>query len=191
MGNCQAIDAATLAIQHPCGKVDKFYWPVSACEVMRMNPGHYVSLLISTTLCPTNTNNNKDKEEVPANNSSSSSISITNNNGNGNSVRLTRIKLLRPTDTLVLGQVYRLITAQDVMKGLSAKKHAKMNRNRPQSAEKPERVNEKPKRSELQKDNQVMKQERHRPRTTVSTNSAAARSRNWQPSLQSISEAGS
>ncbi|GAY38922.1 hypothetical protein CUMW_040400 [Citrus unshiu] len=117
MGNCQAIDAATLAIQHPCGKVDKFYWPVSACEVMRMNP--------------------------------------------------------------------------DVMKGLSAKKQAKMNRNRPQSAEKPERVNEKPKRSELEKDNQVMKQERHRPRTTVSTNSAAARSRNWQPSLQSISEAGS
>lgn len=112
MGNCQAIDAATLAIQHPCGKVDKFYWPVSACEVMRMNPGHYVALLISTTLCPTNTNNNKDKEEGPANNSSSSSISITNNNGNGNSVRLTRIKLLRPTDTLVLGQVYRLITAQ-------------------------------------------------------------------------------
>lgn len=108
------------------------------------------------------------------------------------------------------------------MKGLSAKKHAKINRNRPQSAEKPERVNEKPKRSELEKDNQVnfietiielfhlwtifeilfsyyikhvrvqvMKQERHRPRTTVSTNSAAARSRNWQPSLQSISEAGS
>ncbi|KAL9434269.1 hypothetical protein AB3S75_028991 [Citrus x aurantiifolia] len=190
MGNCQAIDAATLAIQHPCGKVEKFYWPVSACEVMRMNPGHYVALLISTTFCPTNANTNKDNEEGPAN-SSSSSISITNNNGNGNSVRLTRIKLLRPTDTLVLGQVYRLITAQDVMKGLSAKKHAKMNRNRPQSAEKPERVNEKPKRSELEKDNQVMKQERHRPRTTVSTNSAAARSRNWQPSLQSISEAGS
>lgn len=189
MGNCQAIDAATLAIQHPCGKVDKFYWPVSACEIMRMNPGHYVALLISTTLCPTNTNDNKEKEECPTN--SSSSISITNNNGNGNSVRLTRIKLLRPTDTLVLGQVYRLITTQDVMKGLSAKKYAKMNRNRPQSAEKPEGVNERPKRSELEKDNQVMKHERHRPRSTVSTNPAAARSRNWQPSLQSISEAGS
>ncbi|KAJ4712275.1 D-ribose-binding periplasmic protein [Melia azedarach] len=190
MGNCQAIDAATLVIQHPCGKVDKFYWPVSASEIMRMNPGHYVALLISTTLCPTNTNNNK--EECPNNNSSSGSSSNNNNNGNsGNSVRLTRIKLLRPTDTLVLGQVYRLITYEDVMKGLSAKKHAKMNRNRPQSAENQEKVNEKPRRSELEKENQVMKHERHRPRTTASANSAAARSRMWQPSLQSISEAGS
>lgn len=114
MGNCQAIDAATLVIQHPCGKVDKFYWPVSASEIMRMNPGHYVALLISTTLCPTNTNNNK--EECPNNNSSSGSSSNNNNNGNsGNSVRLTRIKLLRPTDTLVLGQVYRLITYEGML----------------------------------------------------------------------------
>lgn len=96
MGNCQAIDAATLVVQHPNGKVDKFYWAVSASEIMKMNPGHYVALLISTTLCQTN-----DKENCPV-----------KNDNNNNQVRLTRIKLLRPTDTLVLGQVYRLITTQ-------------------------------------------------------------------------------
>lgn len=99
MGNCQAIDTATLVIQHPSGKIEKFYWPVNASEIMRMNPGHYVALLISTTLCPTH-NNNTD--------------GCPTNSNNGNSVRLTRIKLLRPTDTLVLGQVYRLITTQGV-----------------------------------------------------------------------------
>lgn len=101
MGNCQAIDAATLVIQHPNGKVEKLYWAVSASEIMKINPGHYVALLISTTLCPLNrTNQDHDR---PNNN-------LKNNNSN--SVRLTRIKLLRPTDTLVLGQAYRLITSQ-------------------------------------------------------------------------------
>ncbi|XP_031277850.1 myb-like protein D [Pistacia vera] len=193
MGNCQAIDTATLVIQHPCGKVDKLYWPVNASEIMRMNPGHYVALLISTTLCPTNNNHTNNIDGCPNNNNNNSATATvvattTNNNGNnGNSVRLTRIKLLRPTDTLVLGQVYRLITTQDVMKGLWAKKHAKMNRNKPELAEKPERVHEKPK----SKDHQGKKHERNRPRTTSSTNTAAAKSRIWQPSLQSISEAGS
>ncbi|TXG75102.1 hypothetical protein ES332_1Z015800v1 [Gossypium tomentosum] len=50
----------------------------------------------------------------------------TSSKTNVNPVRLTRIKLLRPTDTLLLGHVYRLITTQEVMKGLYAKKHAKM-----------------------------------------------------------------
>lgn len=97
MGNCQAIDTATLVIQQPNGKVEKMYWPVSASEVMKTNPGHYVALLISTTLCTS-----KDKENCPN----------KSDNNNTNPVRLTRIKLLKPTDTLVLGQVYRLISAQ-------------------------------------------------------------------------------
>ena len=100
MGNCQAVDAATLVIQHPSGKVERLYWPVNASEVMKTNPGHYVALLISTTLCPS-----KDNENCPNKNDNN----ITNTN---NPVRLTRIKLLKPTDTLVLGQVYRLVTTQ-------------------------------------------------------------------------------
>lgn len=184
MGNCQAIDAATLVIQYPSGKAENFYWPVSASEVMKMNPGHYVALLLSTNLYPTNNNG-----ECPA-----------NTTANSTPLRVTRIKLLRPTDTLVLGHVYRLITTQEVMKVLCAKKQAKLKKNEPGSEEKPERVKEKQgsgldtkaRRSEQQKENQVTKNERSRPKTTTSTNSAAiARSRAWQPSLRSISEAGS
>ncbi|XVF12140.1 hypothetical protein REPUB_Repub08aG0088500 [Reevesia pubescens] len=183
MGNCQAIDAATLVVQHPCGKVDKFYWAVSASEIMRMNPAHYVALLISTTFYHHSTHTNDKCPDSTANN-------------NLNPVRLTRIKLLRPTDTLVLGQVYRLITTQEVMKGMSAKKHAKMKKNQQESTEK---LNEKAglirsetvaRRSELDKENKVSKHERHRPRSTSSNNSAA-RSKTWQPSLKSISEAAS
>ncbi|XWS60686.1 hypothetical protein CRYUN_Cryun07bG0057400 [Craigia yunnanensis] len=170
MGNCQAIDAATLVVQHPCGKVDKFYWHVSASEIMRMNPGHYVALLISTTLYHSSNN-----DKCPA--------SSTNNNVNP--VRLTRIKLLRPTDTLVLGQVYRLITTHEVMKGLCAKKHAKKPKEK--AGQRPETV---ARRSEPDKENKVSKHDRHRPRSTTSSNSAT-RSKTWQPSLQSISEVAS
>ncbi|KAF5734737.1 hypothetical protein HS088_TW15G00229 [Tripterygium wilfordii] len=164
MGNCQAIDAATLVIQHPNGKVEKFYWPLTANEVMKMNPGHYVALLLSTTLCP--------------------SGDLCSSANNENPVRLTRIKLLRPTDTLVLGQVYKLITTQEVMKGMSAKKFAKMKKTQSDSVEKIET-----RRSDKQEENQVTKQ---RTKTASPANSATtARSRTWQPKLQSISEAGS
>ncbi|KAA8542640.1 hypothetical protein F0562_023861 [Nyssa sinensis] len=140
MGNCQAIDNATLIIQHPCGRVEKLYWPVTASEVMKMNPGHYVALLLSTTTTTTTTNNHHHP------------------------VRITRIKLLRPTDTLVLGQVYRLITTQEVMKGLWAKKYAKMKNRQSESGEKPERVKEgpesgldtTPRRTEMENTNQVI-----------------------------------
>nr|XP_043629524.1 uncharacterized protein LOC122600806 isoform X3 [Erigeron canadensis] len=46
MGNCQAVDAAALVIQHPSGKIERMYWSISASEVMKMNPGHYVSIII-------------------------------------------------------------------------------------------------------------------------------------------------
>ncbi|KAJ6411705.1 hypothetical protein OIU84_008310 [Salix udensis] len=187
MGNCQAVDAATLVIQHPNGKVENLYWSVSASEVMKTNPGHYVALLLSTTLYPT------------SNNGGCPGTGTTNND----SLRVTRIKLLRPTDTLVLGHVYRLITNQEVMKGMWAKKQAKLKKNDPGSEEKPERVKEKQGtgldtkagRSEQEKKNQVaIKNERNRPRSRTPANSAAAaitRSRAWQPSLRSILEAGS
>ncbi|XP_038688348.1 uncharacterized protein LOC119987496 isoform X2 [Tripterygium wilfordii] len=166
MGNCQAIDAATLVIQHPNGKVDRFYWPITAIELMKLNPGHYVALLLSTALCP-------------------SADQCSNTTIKQNPVRVTRIKLLRPTDTLVLGQVYKLITTQ-VMKGLSAKKFAKMKKTQSDSAVKVET-----RRSE-QEENQVTKQRRRTTRTASPANSAiTARSRTWQPKLQSISEAGS
>ncbi|XVE85016.1 hypothetical protein DITRI_Ditri17bG0058600 [Diplodiscus trichospermus] len=112
MGNCQAIDAAALVIQHPCGRIERLYWPIPASEVMRMNPGHYVSLIIPL---PVSEEENKDQNHT---------------------VRFTRVKLLRPSDTLALGHAYRLITSQEVMKVLRAKKYAKTKRQQLESNKK-------------------------------------------------------
>uniref|UniRef100_A0A803PDL5 Uncharacterized protein n=1 Tax=Cannabis sativa TaxID=3483 RepID=A0A803PDL5_CANSA len=110
MGNCQAIDAAALVIQHPCGKIERLYWTISASEVMRLNPGHYVSLIIPLPI----SDQHQDKE----NHHQQQTEEIK-------TVRFTRVKLLRPTETLALGHAYRLVTTQEVMKVLRAKKYAK------------------------------------------------------------------
>lgn len=88
MGNCQAIDNAALLLQHPNGKVEKLYSSVTAHQIMKINSGHYVSLLLTTTTTATN---------------------------NKTPVRVRRIKLLKPNDSLVLGQIYRLVTAQGLL----------------------------------------------------------------------------
>lgn len=93
MGNCQAIDAAALVIQHPDGRIERLYWPVTASEVMRTNPGHYVSLIIPLPSPP----------------------AFEEDNGDPKAVRFTRVKLLRPSETLALGHAYRLITSQGIV----------------------------------------------------------------------------
>ncbi|PIN23180.1 hypothetical protein CDL12_04093 [Handroanthus impetiginosus] len=174
MGNCQAIDNATLVIQHPNGRVDKHYFPVAASEIMKMNPGHYVALLLTTTLYSSSAT------------AGSAAVAAANNN---TPLRVTRIKLLRPTDTLALGHVYRLVSSQEVMKGLWAKKQAKL-----QQQQKHGKMVEKESsdfgKSDVKKNNEV-KQERHRSRNNTSINSSTSKSRAWQPGLKSISEAGS
>ncbi|KAH6798989.1 hypothetical protein C2S51_035473 [Perilla frutescens var. frutescens] len=186
MGNCQAIDSATLVIQHPNGRVDRMYWPVAASEVMKMNPGHYVALLLTTTLYSST-----------AAAAAKKSSAVNNNN---TPLRITRIKLLRPTDTLVLGHVYRLVTSQEVMKGLWAKKQAKMKQQQLEGADKygkimtekisPDFEAEIRKSTEMEKTKQV-KHERQRSRNNTAVNSGASKPRGWQPSLKAISEAGS
>ncbi|KAK3223257.1 hypothetical protein Dsin_010282 [Dipteronia sinensis] len=178
MGNCQAIDAAALVIQHPSGKLERLYWSVPASEIMKINPGHYVSLIIPLPVSGDQDDNNQDQKTV----------------------RFTRVKLLRPSDTLVLGHAYRLITSQEVMKVLRAKKYAKTKRQQQESVESLHSAAAQEKQSSLAETEEVSsdentfqatKHERHRPRTSSSTNPAAMRSKSWRPSLQSISEAGS
>ena len=94
MGNCQAVDAAALVIQHPNGRIERMYWSVSASEVMKMNPGHYVSLIIPLP-------STDEEKTVP--------LPSTDEE---KTVRFTRVKLLRSSDTLVLGRAYRLVTSQ-------------------------------------------------------------------------------
>ncbi|CAL9130017.1 unnamed protein product, partial [Musa textilis] len=85
MGNCQASEVATVVIQHPGGRVERLYWPTSAADVMKTNPGYHVALV---------------------------SLYVSEEKQDGNGVRFTRVKLLKPKDMLLLGQVYRLITSQ-------------------------------------------------------------------------------
>lgn len=157
MGNCQAIDAASLVVQHPSGRVERLYSPVSANEVMKSNPNHCVAMIITSSFA--------DGEK---------------NAANGGGVRVTRVKLLKPADTLVLGHAYRLIDSQEVMKGLWAKKYGKMKKKDVESST--ERQNH-PVTSEVEA-TQAATNEKHRQRTT------SLKAKQWRPSLQSISEAG-
>ncbi|CAN4099329.1 unnamed protein product [Withania somnifera] len=153
MGNCQAIDNAALLLQHPNGKVEKLYSSVTARQIMKINSGHYVALLLTTITTPTN--NHHHNNNVP--------------------VRIRRIKLLKPTDSLVLGQIYRLITAQEVMKGLCAKKYAKL-KQLEYPCDKLSTLHPK------EGVTRCVKQEKHR-------NSTGPKHRAWHPSLQTIAEA--
>ncbi|EMS53346.1 hypothetical protein TRIUR3_02770 [Triticum urartu] len=95
MGNCQAAEAAAVVIQHPGdGKVERLHWPTTAADVMRRNPGHYVALVLLH-------HDSRGVDPDPA------------VPGGGGGARITKVKLLKPRDTLHLGQVYRLITSQD------------------------------------------------------------------------------
>ena len=104
MGNCQAAEAATVVVQHPGGRVERLYWAASAAEVMRANPGHYVALV---------TRRPGDEEAEGE---------------RRGAARVTRVKLLKPRDTLALGQAYRLITVAEVARALQAKKEDKTRR---------------------------------------------------------------
>lgn len=92
MGNCQTAEAEAAILQHPDGKMERLYWPTVAIEVMRINPGHHVALATILSLPTT---------------SSSSSDVVT-----PTTFRLTKLRLLRPKETLVQGRVYRLVTSE-------------------------------------------------------------------------------
>ncbi|KAF0915379.1 hypothetical protein E2562_035938 [Oryza meyeriana var. granulata] len=125
MGNCQAAEAAAVVIQHPGGKVERLYWPTTAADVMRTNPGHYVALVILRI--------SADKAgDAPAVSAASADVgdkpAAGGAGGGGGGAKITRVKLLKPKDTLLLGQVYRLITSQEVTKALRARQNEKMRR---------------------------------------------------------------
>ncbi|CAN0924068.1 hypothetical protein LINGRAHAP2_LOCUS33934 [Linum grandiflorum] len=170
MGNCQAIDAAALVIQHPCGKIERMYWPILASEIMTLNPGHYVSLIIPLPSSDSHSSSPADQNLQPA------------------AVQFTRVKLLRPTHTLALGHAYRLVPTQEVVRVLRAKKYAKMKKQL-QEAEPVEEESE-ISGSDESFQFQATKQVRHR-RRAAPVNPIVLRSKSWRPTLQSITEATS
>ncbi|XP_027346650.1 uncharacterized protein LOC113858287 [Abrus precatorius] len=171
MGNCQAVDAAALVIQHPSGKIERLYWPVSASEVMKTNPGYYVSLIIPLSVSE---GQNQDQKNVV----------------------FTRVKLLRPNETLTLGHAYRLVTTQEVMKALKAKKNAKMRKPQANAVEAMQIVHLEKASSDSENGGmldsgniyQAIRADRHKQRSSTH---AALKLKSWRPSLQSISEGGS
>ncbi|XP_073148379.1 uncharacterized protein [Henckelia pumila] len=174
MGNCQAIDNATLVIQHPNGKDNRLFKPIVATEIMKINPGHYVALLLTTTLYPSTSAQAGNKDRTK---------------NNDVPLRVTRIKLLRPTDTLVLGHVYRLVTTQEVVKGLGAKRLAKWKQQQQSGdAVKPN--------SDFEgvltrNDVEMTKQVKEGGHKSRNNKAPASKSKAWQPSLSSIYEAAS
>ncbi|KAL6661499.1 hypothetical protein ACP70R_000883 [Stipagrostis hirtigluma subsp. patula] len=180
MGNCQAAEAAAVVIQHPGGKVERLYGPATAEDVMRNNPGHYVALVVLRVTDPA-----ADAKAA---------------GGGGGGAKITKVKLLKPKDTLLLGQVYRLITSQEVAKAIQARRQDKMRRGdeatddwrRRQPQSQPERaaaVAGGHEQSQPSSD-----QERKRPaqdRHRSSGGGGAGRGRHWRPTLQSITESAS
>ncbi|KFK28017.1 hypothetical protein AALP_AA8G460700 [Arabis alpina] len=164
MGNCQAAETATTVIQRPDGKSERFYCTVTASEVIKSHPNHHVALLLSSA--------------VP----------------HGGSLRVTRIKLLRPDDNLLLGHVYRLITSDEVMRGIRAKKSEKMKKIHGDFSVGEDEINNsltlRPE-SSSDKDTQRRMHEKQRGMMMMMNTGATNKARTWQPSLQSISESTS
>ncbi|ONK69514.1 uncharacterized protein A4U43_C05F23780 [Asparagus officinalis] len=159
MGNCQAAEISAVVIQHPNGRIERLYWPTTAEEIMKSNPGHHVALV---TICVA-----QEKQQE---------------NSNGH-VRFTRVRLLKPKDMLLVGQVYRLITSQEVNKALKARKLKKIKQAQSRTDSGPAGVME----SDIIVNHQEENQERDGQKSTAAAGSGS-RARHWRPKLQSISE---
>lgn len=167
MGNCQAAELATVVIHHPGNKIERIYWSVSAHEVMNSNPGHYVALVVS-------------------------SATLKSENG----LPLKHLKLLRPDDTLLIGQVYRLISFEDVLKEFASKKCGKLGKLLKESGshgiQMKHRDSRAPNPSPVKVEQETQRAESNGSR---SNNRSVGRhfvggSGQWRPALQSIAEFG-
>ncbi|KAL6862417.1 hypothetical protein ACP4OV_016758 [Aristida adscensionis] len=178
MGNCQAAEAAAVVIQHPGGKVERLYGPATAADVMRSNPGHYVALVVLRVSGPA------AKPDAAA---------AAAGGCGGGATKITKVKLLKPKDALLLGQVYRLITSQEVARAIQARRQDKMrrggdaidDRRRPQ----PGHAAGAGEQSRPSSDQERKRPEKERRRSSGGV--GGVKGRHWRPSLQSITEAAS
>ncbi|CAL5052100.1 unnamed protein product [Urochloa decumbens] len=185
MGNCQAAEAATVVVQHPGGRVERLYWATSAAEVMRAHPGHYVALVTSHRAAAAADAAGGGKPQQPEK---------EQERRGGAAARVTRVKLLKPRDTLALGQAYRLITVAEVTKALQAKKEEKTRRAQ-QLVLQPKHAgageDSRPPPPELV-DASLDQQDRDTHRSNPSSAAhSGVRHRHWRPSLHSIAEVSS
>ncbi|PKU77340.1 uncharacterized protein LOC110108272 [Dendrobium catenatum] len=183
MGNCQANDAAAVVIQHSDGHAERLYWPTTADAVMRNHPDHYVAHITPSG----------------AGRKLSASADV------GSIIRFAKIRLLKHKEMLLIGQVYRLMTSEEVTKELRARKHERIRKAQNIQIKQQEveiqqhllqmleqqnqRVNERTSIEDSadsgEADPQVMDQAARHEREKMRS------SRTWRPSLDSISELGS
>ncbi|CAO2210967.1 unnamed protein product [Urochloa humidicola] len=172
MGNCQAAEAAAVVIQHPGGKVERLYGPATAGEVMRSNPGHYVALVV---LRVAGVGGGAKAESAAS--------------GGGGRVKITKVKLLKPKDALLLGQVYRLITSQEVAKAIQARRQDKTRRCEEEAPD--ERRRHADSAGGEARGQPGADQERKRQHRSGGSGGGVRGGRHWRPSLQSINESAS
>ncbi|XP_057542513.1 uncharacterized protein LOC130820960 [Amaranthus tricolor] len=164
MGNCQTAEMATAEVQHPGnGKVERIFREITANEVMSSNPGYYVALVVNSL---------KGTESSTVNH---------------------QFKLLRPTDILHFGRVYRLISFEDVIKECASKESAKLGKLLEESGVLKSEAERYKLKSSLY---EPAEQEGARSRISRSADIRSV-GRNhrfggqWKPALQSIAEIGS
>ncbi|RRT63875.1 hypothetical protein BHE74_00039434 [Ensete ventricosum] len=170
MGNCQASDSVAAVIQHPDGRLETAYWPLSATQVMASNPGHYVAVITTVTHSRSSSSDRRRS-------------SRGDNGGGGNSVRY--LKLLRPEDTLLVGHFYRLVSFEGQLSKLLAKKKGEVRKQCDEANSSSVVASEEGETTE-----EVV-------RTCGSdsvdgeNNNRVSRHGYWRPTLQTIAEAGS
>ncbi|RZS15696.1 hypothetical protein BHM03_00047565 [Ensete ventricosum] len=147
---------------------------------MKTNPGYHVALV---------------------------SLYVSEEKQDGSSVRLTRVKLLKPKDMLLLGQVYRLITSQGsnlffllqvhLRLALRQRKYEKIRKSQGELIRKQQqehRIKDQDGEANLEDSRnrrQMIQAIKPGSDRQKSSTQMAMRGRQWRPSLQSISEMGS
>lgn len=168
MGNCQVAEAATVVIQHPGGRTERLYWPTTAEEVIKCNPGHHVALII--TDCSIAQENQDRTIRAPC---------------------CARVRLLKPNHMLLTGQVYRLITDQEATRVLNARKH-KLRRRQHELIKKQQEIEftraDQSSENREERDQETSQDRRQHKRAASS--SGARSTRQWHPALHSIEEDG-
>ncbi|KAJ8460574.1 hypothetical protein OPV22_033500 [Ensete ventricosum] len=176
MGNCQAADAAAVAvIQHPDGRVETSSCPLSASDIMAANSGHYVAVIVTVT-------HPRSSSSAAHYRSSSSSRS-----GGGDGKQVRYLKLLRPDDTLLVGQFYRLVSFEDVLREFGSKRRVRLSKLLAKKEEELRKHCEEanPSSTVVEEDEETLVSEDSRSSVRV------ARKGQWRPALQTIAEVDS
>ncbi|KAJ6793572.1 uncharacterized protein M6B38_349270 [Iris pallida] len=166
MGNCQAAEAATVVIQHPEGRIQRLYWPTTAKEVMKCNPGHHVALVVTHRIAQ------EDQGD---------------GGGGVAALRCTQVRLLKPDHMLLIGQVYRLITEQEATKAIKARKNEMLRRRQSELIKKHQEIEDTRSRTD-EITQETSRESTHR--RQKGTAGSATRTRQWHPALRSIAEDG-